>query len=174
MESLPVLLEGKKCGELLAEERGLYIFYRAVCDLKADIEPMRLFVVGEQGELRLGVIQPENGKFILCRQISARETAAAGRILRCELRSDVSGEPEWERVVEPEKLFRDPALKRHLRNGTDVLIRRSSDRCFVALPFDVRRPFPMTDLFCLARVRRIRQRPYAVFCFDRQEKPEKF
>lgn len=174
MESLPVLLEGKKCGELWVEERGLYICYRAVCDLKPDIGPMRLFVVGEQGELRLGVIQPEDGAFVLRRQISVREAASAGRILRCELHSDVSLEPEWERAVEPEKLFRDPALKRHLQNGTDVLIRRSSDRCFVALPFDVRRPFPMTDLFCLARIRRIRQRQYAVFCFDRQEKPENF
>ena len=80
----------------------------------------------------------------------------------------------WEYVQEPEKLFHTPTLKRHLLTGKGVLVSRRGEHCFVALPFDARRPFPMTDMFCLARIRRIHQRQYAVFCFDGQEQPEKF
>ena len=42
---------------------------------------------------------------------------------------------------------------------------------YVALPFDCRRPFLLTGLFCFARVRRIGGRDYAVFAFDRWEMP---
>ena len=79
MEPLVILLHGKPCGELISEESGLYRRYRAVCRIEPDTDPMRLFAVGEKGELRLGVIQPENGAFVLHRRMSLKEADAAGK-----------------------------------------------------------------------------------------------
>ena len=67
MEPLTILLHGKACGELLVEQRGLYRQYSAACRIEQDAAPMRLFAVGELGEVRLGVMQPENGRFVLRR-----------------------------------------------------------------------------------------------------------
>ena len=174
MEPLVILLHGKPCGELLAEERGLYRYYSAVCRMAFDTEPMRLFAVGEQGELRLGVMQPEGGRFVLHRQVSVKEACAAGKLLRGELRPIAIREEEWYPAAEPEKLFRGAMLKKRLRGKKGVLFFRSGDRCFLAVPFGVDSPFPLTEMFCLARVRRFGQRLYAVFCFDGEENPKFF
>ena len=56
MEPLVILLDERPCGELVTEECGLYQRYRAVCHVGIDTEPMRLFAIGERGELRLGVM----------------------------------------------------------------------------------------------------------------------
>ena len=38
-------------------------------------------------------------------------------------------------------------------------------------PYDPARPFPLTPLFCFARIRRIGSRDYAVFAFDDRGDP---
>lgn len=171
MEKLAILLDGRKCGEVSVQEQGLYRDYRAECELKMGSEPVRLFLVGEQGELRLGVPQPEGGRFVLRRQLSAKEAGGAGRLLRGELRPFVSREGSWQSVPEPWELFRENQLRRQLQGIQGALVYHGGNRRFVALPFDTGKPFPLTDMFCLARVRRIGQREYAVFCFDREERP---
>ena len=170
MEKLAVRLDGKVCGELCAEEWGLYVRYRAVCRLE-ETEPMRLFAVGERGELRLGVLQPENGCFVLRRQLYAREVYPVGKLLRAELRRFSPEAGTWREEGAPEKLFSRSEMKKRLQDACGVLVCQSRGHCFLAFPFDPGRPFPMTDLFCFARVRRIRQREYAVFCFDGEENP---
>lgn len=174
METLVILLHGKPCGELISEESGLYRRYRAVCRIEPDTDPMRLFAVGEKGELRLGVIQPENGAFVLHRQMSLKEADAAGKLLRGELRPLVVQETDWQPAAEPEKLFRGTILRGRLRGKQGVLFCRSGECCFLSIPFDVGSPFPLTDMFCLARIRRLGRRQYAVFCFDSQENPRFF
>ena len=174
MEPLVILLHGKPCGELLAEERGLYRCYSAVCRMAFDTEPMRLFAVGEQGELRLGIMQPEDGRFVLRRQVSVKEACAVGKLLRGELRPVAVREEDWHPAWEPEKLFRGAMLQKRLRGRKGVLVCRGGERCFVAIPFDADSPFPLTEMFCLAHVRRFGQRQYAVFCFDREENPKFF
>lgn len=174
MEPLVIQLHGRPCGELLAEEHGLYRRYSAVCRMTPDAEPMRLFAVGERGELRLGVMQPENGRFVLRRQMSAKEADTAGKLLRGELRPLAVQETDWHSAAEPENLFRGVLLRSRLRGKRGVLVCRSGEGCFVAIPFDTGSPFPLTDMFCLAHVRRLGQRQYAVFCFDGQENPRLF
>ena len=170
MEKLAIRLDGANCGELCMEEWGLYVRYQAVCRLE-ETEPVRLFAVGERGELRLGVLQPENGCFVLRRQLSAREVYPIGKLLRAELRRFDPETGTWREEAEPEKLFKRPELKKKLQGTGGILVCRSRGRCFVAFPFDTGKPFPVTELFCLARVRRIRQKEYAVFCFDGEEQP---
>jgi hypothetical protein len=172
MERVPVLLDGKTVGELTAEREGLYLRYRASCRL-SDPPLLRLFAVGREGELRLGVPEPRNGDFCLARRLSAREAAPAGALLRGELRSARWEEDggAWQTAPEPDRLFRGESLRRQLRGCQGVLTRTEGSVRYVAVPFDCRRPFRLTGLFCFARVGHIGGRAYTVFCFDREENP---
>lgn len=174
MESLVILLNGKPCGELLTEECGLYRRYSAACHMEPNTEPMRLFAVGERGELRLGIMQPDNGRFVLRRQMSAKDASAAGTLLRGELRPLAVPEKDWRSAAEPEKLFRGTVLQKHLSGRKGVLFCRSGECCYLALPFAVNSPFPLAEMFCLAHIQSSGQKQYAVFCFDSQENPRFF
>ena len=172
MDRVPVLLDGKPVGELTALEEGLYVRYQARCRLPQSAL-LRLFAVGEGGELRLGVPEPKGGAFSLERRLSARESGGAGKLLRGELRPALWEEDgaAWQAVPAPERLFRTDFLRQQLRGCQGILTRTEPGVRFLAIPFDCRRPFLLTSLFCFARVRYISGREYAVFCFDRDENP---
>jgi len=170
---VPVFWDGRAVGELTAEAAGLYVNCRARCDLPEGTLA-RLYAVGRDGEVRLGVPEPEGDAFCLRRRLPRRELEAAGYLLRGELRAgNMEEEPSdgWQPIPAPERLFRGDFLRRELRGCRDALTRTEEGVRFVALPFDTRRPFLMTSLFCFARVRRIGGREYAVFAFDRDELP---
>ena len=166
---MEILLNGQRCGELITEENGLYICYRAVC--RPCGGPVRLFAVGECGELRLGVMQPENGCLVLNRRISCRESAAAGRLLRGEVRPFLPQECGWHFLAETEPLFCGRELQMRIRKIKDCMACGGNEQWFLAAPFETGKPFPLVELFCFARMRRIGQREYAVFCFDASGQP---
>lgn len=67
---------------------------------------MCAWAVGEQGELRLGVLEPSGGAFVLRRRFSDRMTVPVGRVLRGELRpAGQLQSQQWEAAAEPEQLF---------------------------------------------------------------------
>ena len=166
---MEILMNGCVCGELMTEEKGLYVQYRAVC--RPNGVPVRLFAVGERGELRLGVMQPENGCQTLCRSLSCRESSAAGRLLRGELRPLAQQENGWHPVSGKESLLCRVGLPASIREMTGCMVCYGEERWFLAAPFGTAEPFPLTELFCFARVRQIGQREYAVFCFDADGRP---
>ena len=51
------------------------------------------------------------------------------------------------------------------------LFRRRGQVLELALPFDPAAPFPLPSLFCLARIRRLRGREWAVFRFTERGEP---
>ena len=174
MDTLEILLNGKPCGELVTERNGLYISYRAVCRLGQGIGPVRLFAVGETGELQLGVMQPEDGCFVLRRNLTARESQAVGTLLRGELRQFMPVDGCWRPVGATETVFRERALQMRLQELNGNMICRSGEQWFLALPFSTDGPFPLVDLFCFAHVRWMWQREYAVFCFGPGDRPTFF
>lgn len=171
MERVAVLLEGRRCGELSAEKRGLYMGYRAVCRLPESTVPARLFAVGERGEVRLGVPQPEGRGFLLERQLPFREAERMGRLLWGELRFLVPQERCWQKYGGALESLLGRRLAEQLRGVAGVLISRETERWFLAVPFDTGRVFPLTELFCMASVQRIGGGEYAVFAFDREGRP---
>ena len=173
MERAPVVLDGRTVGTLTAAEEGLYVCYRAEYRLSCP-RVLRLFAVGNRGELRLGIPEPRSGVFRLTRRLSAREGEKAGSLLRGELRgTEEEEEPasRWQSAEDPRLLFRTAFLRDQLRGCQGALTRQENGLRYLALPFDRRRPFLLTSLFCFARVRRIGGGEYAVFCFDRDENP---
>ena len=170
MDKFPLLLEGKPAGELTVEREGLYTRFTACCPLEPGL--WCAWAVGERGELRLGVLEPSESQGTIRRRFSRQMTEPLGRLLRGEVRPASVREAEaWEPVSDPERLFRSPWLRQRLRGAQGTLTRREGEGRWLALPYDKGKPFPLTTLFCFARLRSIGTGSYVVYAFDGQERP---
>lgn len=170
MDKYPLLLDGRSAGELSAEREGLYTWFSARCPLPEGL--WCAWAVGDRGELRLGVLEPDGSQGFIRRRFSGRLTAPLGRLLRGEVRPAGNREAEeWEAAPAPEGLFRAPWLRRRLKGTQGALTRRGGNLRYLALPYDKGRPFPLTTLFCFARVRAVGTGMYVVYAFDEQERP---
>lgn len=131
------------------------------------------WAVGDRGELRLGVVESTGRQASLRRRFSDRMTASLGQLCRGELRpADGGKRPEvWEETSSPESLFRTAWLRQRLRGIGGARFRKTGTRLFLALPWDCKKPFPLTTLFCFARIREMEGGRWAVFAFDQEEKP---
>ncbi|WP_300412644.1 hypothetical protein [uncultured Oscillibacter sp.] len=171
MDKFPLTLDGRPAGELTAEREGLYTWFSARCPLPGE-GLWCAWAVGDRGELRLGVLEPEGGQGVIRRRFSGRLTAPLGRVLRGEARPAGAREPEaWEPAPAPERLFRAPWLCRRLKGAQGALLRRAGETRYLALPYDPAKPFPLTTLFCFARIRGIGGAAYVVYAFDDRDRP---
>ena len=171
MDKFPLLRDGRPAGELIAEREALYTWFEARCPLPGE-GLWCAWAVGDLGELRLGILEPVGDLASIRRRFSARLTDPLGRLQWGEIRPACPAETgAWTPLTAPEALFRAPELRRELGRTPGVLIRDRGDRRDVAVPYDPARPFPLTGLFCFARICRIGGRDYAVFAFDREERP---
>lgn len=170
MDKFPLMLEGRPAGELTAEREGLYTWFSAHCPLPEGL--WCAWAVGDRGELRLGVLEPEGRQGAIRRRFSGRLTAPLGRLLRGEVRPAGAGQPEvWEPAPAPERLFRAPWLCQRLKGVQRARTRRAGEVRYLALPYDRAKPFPLTTLFCFARLRSIDGDFYVVYAFDGQDRP---
>ncbi|MDE6456331.1 MAG: hypothetical protein K2L38_10615, partial [Dysosmobacter sp.] len=65
-----------------------------------------------------------------------------------------------------------PPWPRPRRNGVHApRPRRAGPGRYLALPYDKGKPFPLTTLFCFARLRSIGEETYVVYAFDGQDRP---
>ena len=83
MDKFPLLWEGKAIGELSAEQETLYTRFTVRCRLPGE-GIWCAWAVGDKGELRLGVVEPQNG---IRRRFSKQMTEPVGTLRRGELRS---------------------------------------------------------------------------------------
>lgn len=162
------LLEGEReIGTLTAAEEGLYTRFTARGTLPDD-GLWCVWLVGELGRVRLGVLEPRGTEGVLSRRLSRRETAPLGRLLRGELRP--TGEPVWRNLTAEET--------KRLGKFPNARIRETEQGWELALPFDPKRPFPLTKLFCFAAAWQGEGERQVVYCFDKEGgpclPPEKF
>lgn len=68
--TIPIYIDGEKTGSLRVEACGCCTLLRG--ELKNPGRLVRLTVYGE-GEMYLGVPQPEGGRLLLCRKLTPRE-----------------------------------------------------------------------------------------------------
>lgn len=162
MDQVPILWNRATIGELTLEPEGLYIRFTARCRVPEGL--WHLWLIGDRGELRLGVLEPEGSYFVIRRRCSAQTAAPLGAVLRGEVRSATREETEWEQFPESER----PShwLRRQLRGQKDLWRRKEGDRTYLAVPYDKENAFPLLPLFCFARVRPVRGTLCAVFAFD--------
>lgn len=107
-------------------------------------------LVGEHGRCLLGTLMPEGGRLYLRRILTVDNLNRQGvwpirqveeQLVRLQDRPAAA--PMWE----------DPVLRRSARNLPRHTVRREEDGGFsLRFPFDPRAPFPLTPVFCFARV----------------------
>ena len=133
----------------------------------------RGYLIGEQGEWALGVLEPGEKGLEACRYLTAEGRAAIGRPRWGEMRLSFPfrAEEGWRALEEPRRFFRRSEFGLGLEEAEGALWRESRGLRLLALPFDNRRPFLLSTLFCFARIREIDGRAYAVFAFDQEENP---
>lgn len=170
MDKYPLLLDGKPTGELSVTQEGLYTWFSALCPLPEGL--WCAWAVGNQGELRLGVLEPSGKQGSIRRRFSRQLTAPLGRLIRGEIRPAGAREPEaWEPASSPGQLFRALWLRQRLRETRGALTRTAGETRYLALPYDKGKPFPLTTLFCFAHIRKIGTGDYVVYAFDRTDRP---
>lgn len=167
MESIPLLWAGERVGEISGEPEGLYTRLRVRCR-RSKPGLWYAWLVGGQGELRLGVLEPVSGGLSIRRRLSRRELEPLGTLVRGEVRG--ASAVTWEPLVRPQ--FKTPYLREQLQGKPGLLTKAADQNCrWIAVPYEERSPFPLPAMFCLAHLLRIGGRRYAVFAFDQQEFP---
>lgn len=170
MDKFPVVWKDQTVGELTAEREALYTCFAVRCTLPGE-GLWCAWAVGDRGELRLGVLEPQGGAGMIRRRFSHRLTAPAGRLLRGEVRPAAQPEQEMDWTPLEDAMFHSPGLRRQLQGTEGALWRREGETLLLALPYAPRRPMPLTGMFCFARPCRIRGERYLVWTFDSRERP---
>lgn len=175
MERLPLYCQGERRGEVtlaLWGPNGARTEIIASMDDPGD-GLYRAFLLGERGELALGVLAPEGGRLGVCRRLYNRDVASLGKLLRGEARRSFRFEetgPCWRETDCPAQLFHSRFLIDRLRPFGRAWWRREESVLLLALPLEEGRPFPLEFLFCLGRVQRVEGKRCVVYAF-REEKP---
>lgn len=170
MDKFRVLWNETDVGQLVLEKENLYTWFQVQCHL-----PEKSFwcawVIGDQGTLRLGILEPEGDRFAIRRRYSERLTAPLGNVLNGEIRPAFQDGRKWELISEPHRQICDPWLRQQLQETHGALVCMETETLFVAVPYDRETSFPMVPLFCFADIQVIRKRSYAVFAFDGENRP---
>lgn len=172
MERIELYCGGRAAGEITLESVGSQIEVRGAMAAPGD-GLYRAALLGERGELPLGVMEPGGGQLTLRRRLYRRDVATLGPLLRGEARRSFAFSEQrlWRRTARPGDLFQSRWLRERLADCGTALWRREGERLCVALPYAPARPFPLETLFCLARLERIDGKRWVVYSFDRAEKP---
>ena len=179
MERLPLTSESGKRGEVVLCPQGARTEVR--CSLADPGDGLyRAYLLGERGELALGVLAPEGGRLALCRRLYVRDLEALGPLLRGEARRsfrfrDGPGDAQpprscWHETRCPAMLFQSRFLQNRLRPIGRAWWRREGVLLVLALPLEEGRPFPLEALFCLGRVQCVEGGRCVVYTF-REEEP---
>ena len=179
MERLPLTSQGGARGEVTVCPQGARTELRASLDDPGD-GLYRAYLLGERGELALGVLPPEGGRLALCRRLYSRDVAALGPLLRGEARRSFRFQDtpqaappvqsSWHETRCPAQLFQSRFLQNRLRPIGRAWWRREGVLLRLALPLEEGRPFPLEALFCLGRVQCVEGVRCVVYTF-REEEP---
>ena len=145
MERVPLYCQGERRGEVTL---ALWGPNGARTEIVASMDDpgdglYRAFLLGERGELPLGVLAPEKGRLAVCRRLYNRDVSALGQLRFLRERLHVHGRGWW---------------------------RREEGLLLLALPLERGKPFPLEALFCLGRIESVEGRRCVVYAF-REEEP---
>lgn len=164
------LAEGK--GWLTVDTQGS----RVVCaaQLGADGQGLyKCWLLGAGGKALLGTLIPEGEVLRLRRTLSVAELQRQGAwpptgaeaVLAFSFSEQKKGIPQgWRREHNPARLMGEPLLAQAAGEG-GALFRQEGNGFCLAYPFRTDRPFPLTPLFCFARLERLEGTDYVVFPF---------
>ena len=134
------------------------------------------WLVGPSGRALLGTFIPEGAVLQLKRTLTLDELRRQGawppQGAEAELTFRFTGKGErsaglpqgWSWEPTPRRLMGEPLLARSA-GDTGALLRRGKEGFSLAYPYRPGEPFPLTPLFCFARIEELEGRPYLLFPF---------
>jgi len=169
VDKFSVCWHEKSCGELTVRREGLHTWFHARCHLPKD-GLWCVWVVGKEGDLRLGVLEPQGSEAEIKRRFSESITNPVGQIQYGEVRRvEEKRQSRWCHGVPV--FFRTPWIQRQIAGRSDILACDDEKGRMIAIPFSMNQEFPLSALFCFAEIRPISGKYYAVFAFDKKEWP---
>ena len=168
MDKFPLICGERPLGELRAEQEGLYTWFSAHCPPMEGI--WCVFLLGERGTLRLGVLEPAGGNLTISRRISQQAQKPLGKLLRAELRK-VGQEGDWEPLKQVNTALKTPWITGKLQGVKGILKREEGCLLLLAIPYDCGQPFPLTPLFCFAKPIELAGGSFLQFAFNEREEP---
>lgn len=170
MEEVKLYCAGVCRGRVTLRPAGARTEVRAAMEDPGD-GLYRASLVGERGELPLGVLEPEGpGRLGLTRRPYSRDAAAIGPPVRGEARCSFPFQGDrWQAAERPGRLFQSPFLRTRLEGVPRAWRRERGDVLLLAIPLEEDGPFPLEALFCLARLERVAGTLCAVFAFREGE-----
>lgn len=172
MNQIPLYCRGKSCGAAtLRESEGRLEICGDMPDPGDGL--YRAVLVGERGELSLGVMEPKDGALVLRRKPALCDIARIGAVkcVRTGCSFSFHKKSPWNQTSCPAELFRDSFLRDRLTMQSCGWWRRGQNRLTLALPLRSDAPFPLEALFCFARAEQVEGELCAVFAFDENETP---
>ena len=165
-------------GTLNCWEEGEKVFFRVEFP-EATGEQYKVWLVGGGGnEILLGTTGTHGNVQRLFRTMSRTQLKYSGcwpvqrvRVGRVADRQK-SRMGEWYCEEQPEKFLHED-VKECVRLGA-MLCRRYSERVELAVPFFENRPIGLNYLFCFAVLKWMDGKPYLIWRFDREGRPEFF
>ncbi len=167
-------------GQLTVRDQGA----RVLLSVRRPMEKGGLYkawIRGGQGELLLGTLAPESQVLTLNRTLSRSTLEQAGcwpvtggrtaMAFSFDGTTEPAARTGWHWSSCPAQRLADPVLAQSAGELGPLLLREDGEGFQLAAPFDPRRTFPLTALFCLAQTAQIDGQTHAVFSFDRQGRP---
>lgn len=154
---------------------------RAVCLARLDDKGEGLYkayLLGNGGRLDLGALLPGEEGLALKRNIPLERLRQAGvwppvgagvQLVSPARRGTPPPPPPpgWAREPRPQRLMGEELLAQCAGELRGALLRRGEEGFALAVPWVPGREFPLTPLFCFARVEELEGRSFAVFSFNR-------
>ena len=151
------------------EERG-----RAVCAAQLPDDGKGLYkcwITGSGGKALLGTFVPQGNSLRLERALSVDDLKRQGAwppeggraVLAFSFDGGERVPAGWRREEQPGRLMGEPLLAGSAEGH--ALIRRDEHGFLLAYPYRPDKPFPLTPLFCFARLERLEGRNYLCFPF---------
>lgn len=166
MDKVALLGNGKTVGEMTITPEGLYtVFHATVFALDAVVQAV--YLVGETGEIRLGVLEKKGMGGDIVRRLSNQSFRHIGTVTHGVVR--LAQDSPWQ-PLEGRK-FQSQYLNAQCQKVAGGWWKPWGGGVKIAVPYKQGTAYPLMGFFCFATVEEIDKYPYLVVTLSQQEQP---
>lgn len=139
----------------------------------------KAWLIGKRGRILLGTLIPEGGALRLHRSIEISQLERQGawpptgaEILAAYSLTTRHPPKGWCLQNEPWKMSELGEFRSSVQNFPWCFLRKNAKGIQIAIPWELGKTFPLSQLFCLASIKQFDGDLYLTFCFSAQGKPE--
>ena len=133
----------------------------------------RAVLVGESGELALGVLEPRRGALRLGRKPYARDVERLGKLKGVQAKCSFVFPQKcaWQKTFRAGELVNSAFLRERLSAVSRAWWRREGKMLILALPLKRDEPFPLECMFCFGKIGCVEGERCVIYTLDGQDMP---